>query len=304
MNHCEVCCATKWSAVGTIYRARDLPTAVEGAEATLYRCDGCGFRWIHPTLDEEALLAGYRMIEAGAWGGAVESDHIERRQFVPKARLLASLAPQRHAALDVGCFRGDFVSLLDCEERWGIEISSAAASVARQRGVNVIEDNVFDAAPPREHFDIISCFDVVEHVTDQRGLAARLADWLKPGGIVAIETGNADCLVARAMGARWYYYALSQHLCAHTARSLDLAMGSAGLELVHCKHAWHQPPQSQLRAFAYVGTALTHRVASDILVSLDSACIVPSPVMNLAKRPSPQHYSRDHLWRVYRRAAG
>ncbi|MBL7183339.1 MAG: class I SAM-dependent methyltransferase [Anaerolineae bacterium] len=70
--------------------------------------------------------------------------------------------------LDVGCHIGVFLGI--AQERgwaaWGIEPSRWAAREARGRGLQVIEGTLDDVHLAGESFDVITLWDVIEHLTD------------------------------------------------------------------------------------------------------------------------------------------
>ncbi len=301
---CPICDApTRHSA--PCYRVNMLPsdTLPRQTADTLWTCGACGFRWIDPPPDTAALAQAYRDTPAQHWGQAGDAAAIAQpRDYVGKVREITAFVPAGRA-LDIGCFHGELLAHLpDTFERWGLELSAAAAQVARERGIHVVEGDVLTADLPDAHFDLILSSDVHEHVVDQRALAARLARWVKPGGLVVIETGDAGAPLARLMGPRWYYTGLTEHVCAHTARSLDRVMADAGFTPVARDRRWHDRPRSRARAYARVGMALAFRAVADGLGLAARVAPLPAPLERLHRRWPPWHATRDHLWHIYRRS--
>lgn len=71
--------------------------------------------------------------------------------------------------LEVGCSSGLLASVLSCEEYWGVEPSSDAASVAASNiSSTIINATFLDALPqlPRKYFDLVICHDSIEHMPD------------------------------------------------------------------------------------------------------------------------------------------
>ena len=77
--------------------------------------------------------------------------------------------------------------------------------------------------------DVVTAFEVVEHVPDQTRLFASLRDLCNPGGIIVFST----LLKAQRHSARdwWYASARNGHVSFHTANSLDHIGQSSGLHV-------------------------------------------------------------------------
>src|SRR5579862_7993286 len=74
---------------------------------------------------------------------------------------------QSGAILDLGCSSGAFLESLKGQswKRYGIEMSTAVAERASARtGAEVFVGDILNAPFPKESFDVITCFDVLEHL--------------------------------------------------------------------------------------------------------------------------------------------
>ena len=96
----------------------------------------------------------------------------------------AALAPykQSGALLDLGCSSGAFLKSLKGEswKLYGIEMSAEGAKTAEERsGAQVFVGDIPDAPFGAESFDVITCFDVLEHVYDPRQVMAKISEWLE-----------------------------------------------------------------------------------------------------------------------------
>ena len=102
---------------------------------------------------------------------------------------------QSGALLDLGCSSGAFLEFLkgDSWKLYGIEMSADCARRAEARtGAHVFVGDIPDAPFPPESFDVITCFDVLEHLYEPRRVMARVGEWLKPGGIFYVQVPNVD----------------------------------------------------------------------------------------------------------------
>ena len=61
-------------------------------------------------------------------------------------------------------------------------------------------------------FDLVTLWDVVEHVPDPQDLLAKVHRLLKPNGTLILETQNVDSSFAGLLGRRWQHYKHEEHL--------------------------------------------------------------------------------------------
>lgn len=95
---------------------------------------------------------------------------------------------KRKKVLDAGCFNGYGTQILSmgAAELVGYDVSPRALMLAGRRRYDCLTRFLrldFDTEPwPEETFDTITCFEVIEHVTDPEKLLANLVLHLNPGG--------------------------------------------------------------------------------------------------------------------------
>lgn len=114
------------------------------------------------------------------------------RRYVQSAPSWAVL-PRSESALerslriaDIGCGTGGMLPMLaQFGEVWGVDSSAIAVELCRQKNL----PNVYRADDPawrQSQFDVLTFFDVLEHVDDDAGFLGDYVRQLKPGGLVVI----------------------------------------------------------------------------------------------------------------------
>lgn len=105
--------------------------------------------------------------------------------------------------LDVGAGNGYFVRMASQRfgmQASGIEISGSEIRFAREIvGVELIDGRI------EEHdrvYDVVTCFNVIEHVADPLSFLSAVVAAIKPGGLLALTTPNPGCIHARIRGLR------------------------------------------------------------------------------------------------------
>jgi SAM-dependent methyltransferase len=146
-----------------------------------------------------------------------------------------ALAPFKRSGvlLDMGCSSGSFLQTLSGRDShlFGIEMSAESAKEAQAKsGAEIFVGDILDAQFLPESFDVITCFDVFEHLYEPRRVMTRVAEWLKPGGIFYFLVPNADSAEARIFGSYWHGLEMPRHLFHYSPASLKFLAESAGLQ--------------------------------------------------------------------------
>ena len=84
--------------------------------------------------------------------------------------------------------------------------------------------------------DIVAIWDTVEHLRRPDLVIAKAARDLKPGGLLAITTGDIGSLVARSRGARWRMIHPPTHLHYFSVATLSRLLDRLGFDLAHVSH--------------------------------------------------------------------
>jgi len=198
---------------------------------TLLRCPACSLVWLsHPPQPE-----GMHLHYTDAYDRLISSAG-ENSPERWRARN-AALAPykQSGALLDLGCSSGSFLQSLSGKnwDLYGIEMSAESAKKAQTRtGAEVFVGEILDAQFPSESFDVITCFDVFEHLYEPRRVMAKVFEWLKPGGIFYVLVPNVDSAEGRVFGGYWHGLELPRHLFHYSPAALKFLAESAGLREV------------------------------------------------------------------------
>lgn len=135
--------------------------------------------------------------------------------------------------LDVGCGFGQFLKVVaPLSIATGIEISEFCVARARAQvgsAASVRHAFLCDLIATGEQFDIVTAFEVVEHLTDPAAFFREVRQVLKPGGIFYYSTGNVQGKIARRTGATWEYWAPEEHLLFYSPSTMTRFLTEAGL---------------------------------------------------------------------------
>lgn len=195
-------------------------------------CGGCGSGFVPEPLAEldefderyfdDRSVAGY--------AAYLRDRDLIVRNFERRVRWFAAFAPGPRL-LDVGAAYGFLLAAARARgfDPIGVEpVAACAAFAERELGERVLPVTLENADLPPASFDVVTLFDVIEHLRDPRAAIARVHELLRPGGLVVIETGDREALLARVCGRRWYYYDPPQHLTYFNQRSLVAMLRACG----------------------------------------------------------------------------
>jgi SAM-dependent methyltransferase len=80
-------------------------------------------------------------------------------------------------------------------------------------------------------FDLVTLWDVLEHLADPHAAIAEAARLLRAGGRLVLTTGDVGSLAARVSGARWHLFTIPEHLFFYTRRSLRMLLAAHGFRI-------------------------------------------------------------------------
>lgn len=208
------------------FAGRQLDRVLPGGK--LWRCNACNLVFRFPRLGKQTLDDLYRQGHSDSW-----SEQAGDRADWKIVNLILAEHPNLRRVLDVGCFDGRLLDSLGSQyEKLGIEIHDEAVRRAEMRNVKVVGRD-FDEFPVLQGgVDAVLAMDVIEHTENPMAFLGKLAEIVKPGGLILIGTGNSDALSWRFMGSAYWYCHISEHISFINPRWGDYAARKLGLETV------------------------------------------------------------------------
>ena len=118
-----------------------------------------------------------------------------RRKIFSKV-LHNTVKTANNSILDIGCGTGGMISILkDFGHTIGIEVNPEAAEFARGRGYDSVIVHDAKTLPfADQSFDIVTAFDIIEHIEDDRQFVNEIIRVLKPGGKFFLSTAAFNFL--------------------------------------------------------------------------------------------------------------
>jgi SAM-dependent methyltransferase len=130
-----------------------------------------------------------------------------------------------------------------------VEPSRWAVEQAREHGLRMIEGTLATSELPEGSWDVVTMWDVIEHVADPLGEMQQAQRLLKPGGLLVVHTMDIDSLFARVMGGRWPWL-MEMHIYYFSRRTLKAMLEQAGLTVIRVE------PQGRYLRLGYFATRI------------------------------------------------
>ncbi len=236
VDTCVVCGAAEFVPVA---RGYDYELRTCRNEWTFVQCTQCEHVWLNPrpavaTLDVIYPRHYYaydyetRINAIARWGKA----QLDARKL---GKILSFAKRPPRTFLDVGCGSGRYLHAMAArgisrKDIHGLELDAGVVESLRTQGFSVARARVEDADLAPGSIDLATMFHVLEHVDAPDRVVSRIAGWLAPGGILAVETPNLDSLDRRLFAnGIWGGYHIPRHWHLFRASTLSRLFEHAGL---------------------------------------------------------------------------
>jgi SAM-dependent methyltransferase len=157
--------------------------------------------------------------------------------------ILRHLGAAPGSFVDIGCGDGRFLRVMERNgvpraKAYGLELDESVVKTLAGAGYPVFRERVEDCNRiPEGTIDLATMFHVIEHVDDPGRVIERVAGWLAPGGVFAIETPNLESLDRRWFQDRyWGGYHIPRHWNLFTPSTLGRLLTDHGLEVVRTSY--------------------------------------------------------------------
>lgn len=134
--------------------------------------------------------------------------------------------------LDIGCGVGYFLEVAK-ERGWkvyGTEYTDESMNINKAKGFNMHQGKLNAANYAPEFFDVITSFEVIEHINNPIEEVNNISQILRKGGAFYCTTPNFNSLLRAQLGNNWNVIAYPEHLSYYTPKSIDILLSKAGFK--------------------------------------------------------------------------
>ncbi|MDR0765089.1 MAG: class I SAM-dependent methyltransferase [Synergistaceae bacterium] len=205
----------------------------------LVQCRDCGLLYVNPLPKGDLILSGYEDAEDPVF---VNQNPFRIRTFEKNMTSLMKKfeIPKGVRVLDVGCAGGAFpkaasnLGLLPT----GVEPSVWMCDFARRKyGLDIRAGTLEEQAFAEKSFDIVTFWDVLEHLTQPGDALSASNRVLKDNGLLMLTFPDIGSKLARLMGRKWPFL-LSVHLTYYTRKTIESHLKKMGFLVLHTRAYW------------------------------------------------------------------
>lgn len=241
-KHCPVC---KSEDLHGIFSAKD--HTVSGESFPIVECKYCALRFTQDVPSPHKINKYYAsenyISHSDTNTGIINKLYhfIRKKTLAGKKELIIKYTGMNEGKiLDIGCGTGAFLYVMK-EAGWecsGLEPDeSARKKAAAMYGIHPSEEKALFALP-KNSFDVITMWHVLEHVHELHEYAAQLRELLTPSGRLFIAVPNYKSYDAKYYGALWAAYDVPRHLYHFSPESMKLLMNKHDLIIKKIKPMW------------------------------------------------------------------
>lgn len=200
------------------------------ARGNIVRCNNCGLVYLNPRDKDVAAL--YQFVPHDEYYLSSRADRLATAENDFK-QLEQVCGTGGRRLLDVGCSYGFFLDVVKSRgwDGYGCELSREQFEFARERHRNVHNQELARCPFEKNSFDVITLYDVIEHLASPTAFVAQAREFLKPGGFLVLETPDVSSVPARIMGRFWLNF-VRMHLYYFSPNTISQMLVKNGFEIV------------------------------------------------------------------------
>ena len=224
------------SEICSICKQQDISLLYVKDDYRIVRCNTCNVQLRVPQPSHEEL----RKIYANYYHPwKVENDVAEIIQLSKTKTFERRLHEiqnyvRRGKILDVGCAAGYFLESAKNEgfEPYGVELSESFFKETHHKlGDSIYRGTIEDIPCENNFFDVITMFDLLEHVKDPISTLRRCRKILMPNGIIAAVLPNTSSLTAKLMRKNWMHYK-KEHLFYFSKKTISALLKQESFDVI------------------------------------------------------------------------
>ena len=214
----------------------------------LFECENCKTLFTNRNVNLSQLLKNYEIAE---YDSNVEAKYAAKTYV---KNLQKALPKFKGSVLDIGAGDGAFLSAalgVLATSNLGIEPSIKAIAKNDDNRVN-IKNIAIEDLETNEKFDLVTCFQTIEHLNNPREFITNIKRFIKPGGYFAISCHNRLSLTNKILGEKSPIFDV-EHLQVFTDQGIEKLFSGLNFKIVYSNKYRNKYPLSYWLKIAPVG---------------------------------------------------
>jgi len=201
------------------------------------KCLDCTMVYLNPVFTDEAIKDYYQSNHSEQ-SEVVESDTDNFYVDIYNGGLdkIEKLSSDLSNILDIGCSSGTFLDLAKRREldTFGIELNKTEYKYAKEKGHKVYND-LLENIDLKEKFDVVTLWDVFEHLIDGEFYLKEIKKVLSKKGIIFLQIPSSDSLAAKILREHCNMYDGLEHVNLYGAKTIEKLANRCGFEVLSLK---------------------------------------------------------------------
>ncbi len=197
----------------------------------IVKCNKCGMIYSNPQPSQIELSTLYKNVIDYQYLNEVAA---REKTFNLSLKQLHKFITPPGKLIDFGCYTGVFMEMAK-NKGWtvsGIELSDWASKIARKKNLGeVYSKPINELSLPYKTFDLITLWDVIEHLANPKQILENLSKYLKHNGIIAFSTHFIDSFSAKILG-KHYPFLMDMHLSHFSGKTIKKMLNDLGFEIL------------------------------------------------------------------------
>lgn len=198
------------------------------------QCESCEMVYLNPVFKDEALTKFYQENHTGQSEMVDDDVEFYGAIYNQGLDLVKKSNPNIGNVLDYGCSGGfflDVASKAGIANCFGMELNKIEADISKAKGHSV-HVGLLDSNPFSEKFDLITLWDVFEHIKEGKSYLEKFREILSNQGLLFLQVPNAMSLAARIMQEHSNMYDGLEHVNLYSPETLKLVAEKTGFKVV------------------------------------------------------------------------
>ena len=202
-------------------------------QSELWNCNICQSSFVQNSVSEKDAIDLYTKGSSSERWTILDFEKSKTKETV---NFFQSILKPNFKVLDIGCGSGNFLDFAKKKGciTYGVEYSESSREVINNKG----HLSFNDVTEIDEKFDIITGFDVIEHMYDVPAFLEICSTKLKEEGLLLLMTGNISCFSAKLARSKWWYAKYPEHI---VFPSILFFAKYSKFMISECKNVYHSP---------------------------------------------------------------
>ncbi len=204
----------------------------------IWVCKNCNFVFVYPLPSIKTQKEYYEKSHKNGLYKIHSDDDIPVRIKLNKNRFdELSKYQLKGNILDVGCASGFFLDVAAKNDlsTYGVELSSVGVQKAMKNHQNIFNGTLKEANYSDSFFDVVTVFDIIEHVLDPNSTIKEINRITKTGGLIVITTPDIASWHAKILGKRWGMITPFEHLFYFSPNNMTILLDNNGFKILEIK---------------------------------------------------------------------